>query len=225
MATLTIEPTGTEAPTDPVRRQRFAILAVAITLTAIAAVVLGALWPSPSSGDWYHYADIAPIRDRWWIVLTLTAIGALINVPAQAVAALSLCRRRGSAWATWGGVAMWVGIAMEASAAAGWAATYYFVTDPALDPTAGTALLNHITDDPRLMTVGMTGTLLAALGTVAQAVGLLRARAIPRWLPVVSLVIVLSFLLPNNGPASVITSLPGAVASIGIGVYAWRRAR
>ena len=107
---------------------------------------------------------------------------------------------------------------------AGWAATYYFATDPALNSTAATALLAHIKDDPRMMVLGVVGVLAVTVGTVLQAVGLLRARSLPIWVPIVSLTEVLPLLLPSQGPAALIASVPIVVACVGIGYFAWRRA-
>ncbi|WP_165554063.1 hypothetical protein [Kribbella capetownensis] len=43
------------------------------------------------------------------------------------------------------------------------------------------------------------GALLAALGTVVQVVGLWRSHAVPRWVPVLVLFVVISFVVPGNG--------------------------
>jgi len=64
---------------------------------------------------------------------------------------------------------------------------------------------------------------LVALGTAAQAVGLWRSRALPRWIPLASLVIVASFVLPVNGLAGALVQVPIAAAAVGMGWYAWRR--
>ncbi len=62
---------------------------------------------------------------------------------------------------------------------------------------SGTRLLDAVADDPRLFAVALPGAALVALGTVVQAVGLLRSRALPRWVPTLSLAIVLTFVVPG----------------------------
>ena len=177
MTTSIVDTPAETSATDSVLRRSLFIGLIILVVTSVIALVGGIAWPAPKSGDWYGYADVAPIRDRWWIVLTLVAANAVLNQPIQALAAVTLCRRRGSTLALTGATLMWIGTALQAVAVAGWAATYYFATDPALNSTAATALLAHIKDDPRMMVLGVVGVLAVTVGTVLQAVGLLRARA------------------------------------------------
>ena len=194
-----------------------------LLVTSIVAVIGSLLWPEAGSGDWYGYGDIAPLRDRWWGLLTLMSVSLVLNVPAQALAAVMLTGGRGAGWTTVGGALMWLGTGLYAVGVAGWAATYYFVTDPGFDAGSGTALLERVEEDPRLFAVAIPGALLVALGTVLQAVGLLRSGALPKWVPILSLTIVLSFFVPGEGVLGMLFGLPVAVAGTAIGYYAWRR--
>ena len=202
--------------------RRAALLAVVLLVTSLVAVVGGLFWPEGTNGDWYGYDDIAPVRDRWWALLTLMSVSLVLNVPAQALAALLLTDGRGATWTTVGAAAMWLGTGLYAVGVAGWAATYYFVTDPTLDAGSGAALLRRVEDDPRLFAAAIAGAVLVALGTVVQAVGLLRSRALPRWVPILSMTIVLTFFLPGEGVLGLVFGLPVAVAGTAIGYYAWR---
>ena len=92
-----------------------------------------------------------------------------------------------------------------------------------LEAASGTRLLDRVGEDPRLFAVALPGAVLVALGTVAQAVGLLRSRALPRWVPLLSLTIVLSFFVPGSGVAGAIAGIPVAAAAIALGYFAWRR--
>ena len=224
MTALTADDLTDPSDVASVRRGRLALLAVAIAVTAVIAVVGGLAWPSPAEGDWFSYADIAPIRHRWWLVATVLAVGAVVGIPAQALAAMSLARSRGARWATAGAVLMWLGAGLEATGGAGWAMLYYFTTDPALETAAGTGLLDAIVNDPRLFAAGLLGAVAVALGTVLQAVGLWRSRALPRWVPILTLAVVPTFFLPNEGVAGLVTALPMAVGAVALGWYAWRRA-
>ena len=127
---------------------RVKLLAVALSLTAVAAAVGGLLWPEAEGGsETYSYAAIAPDRELWWGLLGVLAVVGLVNVPLQAIATMFLVRERGSGWATVGGSLMWVGIAMQATGVAGWASAYYYPTDPGLDPTIGSAVIEAANND------------------------------------------------------------------------------
>jgi hypothetical protein len=206
-----------------VTRRRAGLLLIVLVATSLLAIVGSLLWPEPAVGDWYSYSDIAPIRERWWAVLTALSVGLVLNVPAQALAALILTPDRGAMWTTAGASIMWVGTGLYAVGGGGWAAVYFFGTHPALDVASGTRLLDQVAEDPRLFAAALPGAVLVALGTVVQAVGLWRSRALPRWVPILSLAIVLSFITPGNGVVGALLGIPVAVAGIAIGYYAWRR--
>jgi hypothetical protein len=156
-------------------------------------------------------------------VLTALSVGLVLNVPAQALAALILTPDRGAMWTTAGASIMWLGTGLYAVGVGGWAAVYFFGTHPALDVASGTRLLDQVAEDPRLFAAALPGAVLVALGTVVQAVGLWRLRAVPRWVPILSLAIVLSFITPGSGVVGALLGIPVAVAGIAIGYYAWRR--
>ena len=219
--------TGTSRPesTDSTTSRRVALLAIVIAVTSVAAVFGGLLWPEPAGGgETYTYADIEPIRDLWWGLLMGLCVLALLNVPTQALAALLLVRRRGATWATLGAALMWLGVAMQGAGVAAWAGAYFFPTDSAVDPAAGTAVIEAANQDSvHLFAVMIPGALLVVVGTVLVAVGLLRSHAVPKWVPILSLATLLTFVIPGNGLAGLITSVPMAAASIGLGYYAWRR--
>lgn len=207
---------------DPVLRRRVGIVALLLAITAVAAVPGGLLWPEPAAGgETYAYSDIQPARDLWWGLLVVLSGALVINVPAQALLTTLLVRRRGAAWATTGAVVMWIGAALYAVGVAGWAAAYYFATAPGVD--AG--VIERINDDSaHLYGVMIPGALLVALGTVIQAVGLWRSHAVPRWIPVLWLTIIATFVVPGNGIVGLLTALPMTAASLGTAYYAWRQA-
>lgn len=217
-----------EAPDDTagrvVARRRAGLLAVVLVITSVVGTVGSAFWPEPAAGDWYSYDDIAPIRDRWWWVLTVLSTNLVLGVPAQALAVLLLTRTRGAAWSTAGAGVMWLGTGLYAVGVAGWAAIYFFATDPVIDSASGNQLLDRVGEDPHLFAVALPGAVLVALGTVVQAVGLWRSHAVPRWVPLLSLTIVLSFVVSGSGFVGLLAGVPVAVAAIAIGYYAWRRA-
>lgn len=219
---MTTQTAPSPTATDPVLRRRVGIVALLLALTAVAAVPGGLLWPEPAAGgETYAYSDIQPVRDLWWGLLVVLSAALVINVPAQALLTTLLVRRRGAAWATTGAVVMWIGTALYAVGGAGWAAAYYFATAPGVDPS----VIDRINDDPaHLFGVMIPGALLVALGTVIQAVGLWRSHAVPRWIPLLWLTIVATFVVPGNGIAGLLTALPMTAASLGTAYYAWRQA-
>jgi hypothetical protein len=214
-----------EATNRIVARRRTGLLLGVLVITSLAALVGSLLWPEPATGDWYSYDDIAPIRERWWALLTVLSTSLVLNVPAQALAALLLTPNRGAVWTTVGAGVMWLGTGLYAVGVAGWAATYFFTTDPALAAANGRQLLYRVGEDPRLFAIALPGAVLVALGTVVQAVGLWRSRTLPRWVPVLSLAIVLSFIVPGSGLLGFLFGIPVATAGIAMGYYAWRRAQ
>lgn len=214
----------TSTPVDASTVARVKILAVVLALTSLATVPVGLLWLEPAGGgETYSYADIAGDRDQWWTVLNLGAVNGIVNVALLAVATLVLVRGRGSAWATWGAVAMGLGIAVQAVGVAGWASAYFYATDPAVSAAAGKAVVdaaNH--DQGHLFALLVPGALLVVVGTVLQVVGLLRAKAVPVWVPIGVLFSVITFFVPGNGLAGLVTSLPMAAGSIGLAYFAVR---
>ena len=212
-------PTLTPAPAA---RSRAGLLCGTLAVTSVLGLALTVLWPG-TSGEWFAYDDVAPIRDRFFGVLTVLTVVFIIGVPAQALAAMLVARNRGAAWATAGGAVLILGAAMQATGAAGWAMLYYYTSGPALDPATATAFMARIASDGRLFVVPAVGAALVALGTSVQAVGLWRSRALPRWIPLASLAIVPSFVLPTNGLAGALVQVPVAAAAVGMGWYAWRR--
>jgi len=215
--------TETLVRTGSATRRRVGIVALALAVTALAALPGGLLWPEPSGGgETYTYADIQPQRALWWGLLVSLSVNLIINVPAQALLTVLLVRARGAAWATTGGIILWIGTALYAVGGAGWAAAYYFATAPGVDPS----VIDRINDDSaHVFGVMIPGALLVAVGTVIQAVGLWRSGAVPRWIPLLWLTIVATFVVPGNGIAGLITAVPMTAASLGTAYYAWRRFR
>ena len=168
-------------------------------------------------------AEIAPDRDLWWGVLMALAVLLSLSVPLQALATMLLVRARGSGWATIGGVLMWVGAVVHAAGLAGWAAAYFFPTDPAVGAAAGRTVVEAANaDEAHLVALVPIGMGLVVVGTLLQCVGLFRARVVPTWLPVAALFVTLTFVVPGYGAASLIASLPMAAAALGFAYYAVR---
>ena len=222
MSTETVRP-AVAPSADPVTRRRIGAVGLVLTISNLVAMPGGVLWPEPSGGgETYSYADIQPLRDRWWGLLVILAAAALLGVPAQAFLTTYLVRKRGAAWAAAGGLMMWIGIAFQAVGVGGLAAAYYFATG--VDATAGTPVIASANNDLlHLFGPVLAGALLVAVGTVVQVVGLWRSHAVPRWVPLLVLFIVISFVVPGNGWIGLTVQVPMATGGIAIAYYAWRR--
>jgi hypothetical protein len=223
MSVLSAPASAPTVAVEPTRRARLLIVAALLVLTSVFVVVGSLLWTVPA-GDWYVYSDVAPVRASFWLDLTLLGATIALAVPLQAVAAMSLARGRGATWVTIGAFIAWIGSALLAVTLGGWATTYYVATDPGLDPGAAGALLDRFADDSHLFGVGEPGSLMISLGTILVGVGLIRSRALPLWIPILSILTVGGTFLPSWGSASLIANVPAAITGIALGWYAYRRA-
>jgi hypothetical protein len=222
MATQTAAASADLAPATSVNRVRLGLLTGTLAVTSVLGVIGTVLWPA-ASGDFFVYDDVAPIRGRFFAVLSAMAVLYLLNVPLQGLAGMALVRRRGSAWATTGAALLWLGAAVQATGIAGWAMLYYFTTGPSLTEGAARPFLAALENNALVFAFALAGEVLVVLGTILQAVGLFRAHTVPWWVPVLTLVIVGTFVLPSNGVAGLIGAVPTAAGSIAMAWYAWRR--
>jgi hypothetical protein len=220
---------GEEAISDSaesVTRTRITALCVLLALTGMAAVPLGVLWPgNPDSSAALTVADVQSYRQSWWILIMSGVVITGLNVPAQAIAVLTLVRGRGGAAATWGAAMMWIGAVMEAVGLAGFAAAYFYPSDRSVSRAAGTEVFNSIAHDHvHLLAVQIPGHLLLTAGIVVQAVALFRAKVVPTWLPVLSLSILVTYVIPGSHAIGLVTQLPMAATCLGLAFYAHQRA-
>ena len=229
-ATTSAEPTPTRrtAPdlaTDPATRSRITAICVVLALTGIASVAAGLLWPGNSnSASILTVGEVQSYRQTWWVLLMIGAVLTSLNVPAQAIAVLSLVRAKGAKAATWGAGLMWIGAAMEAVGLAGFAAAYFYPSDPSVSHAAGAAVFGSIAHDhAHLLAFQLPGHLLSTIGIVVQAIALLRAKVVPTWLPIVSLSILVTYVIPGSHLIGLVTQVPLAATCLGLAYYAWRQ--
>lgn len=101
--------------TDPATRARIVAVCLVLAVTGVAAVPVGVLWPgNTDSGAVLTVADVQSYRQTWWVLIMCGAVLAALNVPAQAIAVLTLVRDRGAKTATWGAGLMWIGAVLQA---------------------------------------------------------------------------------------------------------------
>lgn len=215
------------ASVDPVTAGRIKTLAVLLVVTVLPTIVIGLLWNGPEeTNELYSYAELAPDRDLWWGLLMTFAVVLVFSVPLQALATMFLVRERGSRLATIGAVLMWFGAAFQAAGLAGWAAAYFFPTDPDVAAAAGQAVVEAANaDEAHLVSLVPIGMAFVVIGTVLQCIGLFRAKVVPVWIPVAALFVILIFVVPGFGVASLITSVPMSAAACGLAWFAVRSVR
>jgi hypothetical protein len=221
----TIVRTAVPGSTEPATRTRITTVCVVLALTGVAFIPMGLLLPGSSdSGTVLTVDDVQSYRQTWWLLIMSGAVLTSLNVPAQAVAVLTLVRDKGAKAATWGAGLMWVGAATEAVGLAGFAAAYFYPSDPSVAHTAGAAVFSSIANDhAHLLAIQLPGHLLSTIGIVIQAVALFRSKAVPTWLPIISLSILVTYVIPGSQVIGLVTQLPLAATCLGLAYYARRR--
>jgi hypothetical protein len=208
--------------------RRLALLFAVIVVTSLSAFALAfASFVKPIGGDGLpDYAAIAPHRGYLWAFFVIAGVQLIVGACAAALAALFLAPDRGARWATVGASLVWLGAAMYGVGIGGWAAVYYFATDPdTLGSATAQRLVDHINDDTaRMLAVPIGGALLVAVGSLLLALALWRACTVPRWVPIIGAVsTVLTVLAAPDGIVGLIGEAASSASTIAIGWYAWRR--
>ena len=201
---------------------------VATSVSAFALALISALKPLGDGDALPGYGAIAPHRDYAWAFFVVAGVQLVIGACAAALAALLLVRERGAGWATVGASLVWLGAAVYGVGIGGWASLYYFATDRrALAPNVGAQLFDRFNHDgAHMLAVPFGGALVVALGSLLLAVGLLRARSVPRWVPIVgALSAVATVVLPPDAVPGLVGEAASSVTTVAIGWYAWRLAR
>lgn len=221
----TIAETAVSGSTEPATRTRITAVCVVLAVTGIAAIPIGLLWPgSSNSGTVLTVDDVQSYRQTWWVLIMSGAVLTSLNVPAQAIAVLTLVRERGAKAATWGASLMWVGAVLESVGLAGFAAAYFYPSDRSVSHAAGAAVFTSIAHDhPHLLAIQLPGHLLSTIGIVVQAVALFRSNEVPRWVPILSLSILVTYVIPGSHAIGLVTQLPLAATCLALAYYARHR--
>lgn len=208
-------------------RRTLLFLTIACTMTiAVGLSIASYVRPAGDGGELPSYNTIEPMREFLWSFFIVAAVNLIIGVCAVAIAGWILTAERGAHWATVGGAVVWLGAALYGVGTGGWAAAYYFSTEPLLGRADGTTLVDRINHDvAHLMAVPVAGAVLIGMGSIVMSVGLWRARTIPRWIVIASVAGgVVTFLAPPDTLLGIATEAGSSATAIAIGWYAWRRA-
>ena len=189
------EPGPSGSGADP-GSARVNIVASALALGAITVAGMLA-WRPWGDRNAFGYDDIEPLRDNAWIGTLADGFAFAVTAIALSLVTCHLVRARGSRWATTGAViTSLAGIAFAMGSLAH-GAVAWFATSDVISVEAGTALLNHLEDNPlRVMAAVMAGFLGYTIGSLLLSVALLRGHAVPRWLPVTFIVLTLAQFAP-----------------------------
>lgn len=164
-------------------------------------------------------------RDQLMAARLLTAAGAFLLAPAALVYA-SAAGLPATKTVVVGSTMFAIGTFFNAlsQAVAGYAT--YAVTDPSVDPNAGRAVIDHLGQGVVGLPIGFWSIPMFAIGAIVMAIGLLRTRRTPIWMPVL-LVIgpVLAGATAGLGPIVALTQLPVTVALIALALYSVKENR
>jgi hypothetical protein len=221
---LSTSTTSAHLETDRADRSRVTLVCGVLVLTSLAFIPMGLAWPTVSdSGTVLRVDDVQPVRDSMWWLIMLTAVLGPLNAGAQAIAVLLMVREKATAAATWGAALMIVGSLMQAVGLAGFAAAYFYPSDPALGhDAAGQAYDAIAADHLHLLVFQLPGHLLLTAGIITQAVALLRAGVVPRWVPTLTLAILLTYAFPGSGMLGLVSVLPITAGALALAYFARR---
>ncbi len=214
-------------PSESRRTLLFAVIA-ATSVSAAALALTSYLKPIGEGDGAPGYAAIAPVRGYVYGFFLVAGVQLIVGVCALAVAGWILTPARGARWGTAGGALIWLGAAVYGVGIGGWAATYYYASDASvLGPATAARLVQHVNDDTaRFLAVPIAGALVVTLGGLVLSVGLWRARTIPRWLVLGTVLTSLATLVvPPDTVFGVVAETASSATSIAIGWYVWRPAQ
>lgn len=171
---------------------------LALSAAAVAAVLIWHPWPAR---DQFDYGDIAPIRDAMWGAIVIDAVAFAVVGITLSIVVCGFARSRGAVWASIGAVLTTLGGIALAMGEFGFAALSWYSTETDAVPVAeGTKLLDYTVNHPEHgMVVQMAGFLLFTLGSILLIVALIRSRAVPLWLPIASLALIVAQFTPVPG--------------------------
>jgi hypothetical protein len=199
------------------------LCAVALGLAPVLLTAAALIEVTTSDNAARAAQQIAADRERFLAGNLLFALGAAALVPG-ALALASLVRGRGAAWMTTG--ASMVALGGGSLALALWSFTIvgYIGTESGVPHDGFVSLLDHGDNSALIGSAWILG-MGALLGMIVAAVGLLRARAVPRWQPLLLILGPILTFFGGSGVVDGILSLVLDVALIALAAEAIRASR
>lgn len=164
-------------------------------------------------------------RDQLMAARLLTAAGAFLLAPAALVYA-SAAGRPATKTVLVGSTMFAIGTFFNAlsQAVAGYAT--YAATDSSVDQDAGMAVFDQLGRGLVGLPIGFWSIPMFAIGAIVMAIGLLRTRRTPIWMPVLLIIgPVLAGATAGLGPIVALTQLPVTVALIALSLHAVKENR
>ena len=195
-------------------------VSAAAFVTGVMALAFGSLLAPSGSSAVETLAIVQRQDDRWLIVAIIyfiAAVGLTLGLPSV----MTLFERRGRTLGLWSVLALCMGFL----GTAGYSMIMVFFRALAINGGINVDALDRVTEERGLVAFLLGWVAAFVLGETLLAVALLRARAVPRWVPATMLVHVASVLVANLLPgvltrASVMLL---AVAFAGVAIQAVAR--
>ncbi len=207
MSSLLRRPEPAARAADPrTSRARLIVCALALALAPVLLLLAGLVSVETSDNAVKAAGQIAAHRNRFLVGELLFALGTAALIPG-ALALASLVRARGAAWMSTGacmialgGGAMSVGIYTYVSV--GFIGTGKGFPRNAFETLLDRGQNSAITGLPFVLGAG------ALLGMIAAAVGLIRARAVPLWQPIVLIIAPVLTFASSGGVLGAVLTIP-----------------
>ena len=164
-----------------------------------------ALHPSLPDDIAAAVAEVDPVRERFVLSKVMVAAGGLLMIALVLALRQRLVPGRGRTLATVAAVLVSLGMACNSLSQATHGYLMFWATDPALDPAAGTAILEvaHGATDTVTLPVSFLSVPVFAVGMLLFSVALWRAGTVPRWVPVALVLGGIAAGAAGTGPAMV----------------------
>lgn len=224
LSALTRRPAGGAATPDPrTSRARRMLCALALPVAPLLLILAALLEVNVSDTAAKAVGQIADARGRFLAGEILFAAGAAALIPA-ALALASLVRGRGAAWMTTGVSMMALGGGCLALGIWAYGLIGFVGTGKGVPRDGLVALLDKGNHSPIVGLSWMLG-IAALLGMIVIAVGLIRARAVPLWQPILLIVAPVLSFVSGAGVVGAICGLPLLIAFVALAGEVWRAER
>ncbi len=206
--------TGPGALDPRTSRARLILCALALGLAPVLLVIASLVSISTSDNAAQGVADVAADRNQFVAGNILFLLGAAALIPG-ALALASLVRARGSAWMTTGASMMALGGGSIAIALWSYTVVGFLGTESGVARDAAVAMFDHGDSSLLFGAAWVIGTG-ALLGMIIAAIGLIRARSVPLWEPVLLIIAPVVSFFGENGVLGAALSIPLAIALIAL---------
>jgi len=202
--------TGPAAADPRTSRARLILCALALGLAPILLLVGNLVSVSTSDNAAKGVADVAADRNQFVVGNLLFLLGAAALVPG-AIALASLVRARGSAWMTTGACMVAVGGGSLALALWSYTLVGFLGTETGVARDSAVAIFDH-GDSSLLFGAAWILGIGGLLGMIVAAIGLIRARSVPMWEPILLIIAPIATFFGDDGALGALLAVPMLIA-------------